>query len=174
MQLISRAFGTVLFSYHDAPPAARHCAPRHAPAAAATLRRRRGRTSTHHHRNTRRDARVVGHADRPVTPFGGPADSTSLARRRPRGDGERRLPVEGRAGGMGGTTSAAGVPRPAPRAWPPPPPDLGPLAHGNFNVSPGVRFRRPPTGPFFRLFRLFGDHFGTNLCPRTSFTRKRT
>ena len=26
------------------------------------------------------------------------------------------------------------------------------LGHGDFNVSPGVRFRRPPTGPFFALF----------------------
>ena len=46
--------------------------------------------------------------------------------------------------------------------------------HGNFNVSPGVRFRRPPTGPFFRLFQSFGDEFRTDLCPRTSVARKRT
>ena len=47
-------------------------------------------------------------------------------------------------------------------------------SHGSFDVSSGVRFRGPPTSPFFGLFRSFGDEFRTNLCPRTSVARKRT
>ena len=43
--------------------------------------------------------------------------------------------------------------------------------HASFDVSEGVCFRRPPTGPFFRHFWLFGDRVRTNLCPRTLFTR---
>ena len=46
--------------------------------------------------------------------------------------------------------------------------------HASFDVSERVRFRRPPTGPFFGLSRSFGDGFRTNLCPRTSVARKLT
>ena len=46
--------------------------------------------------------------------------------------------------------------------------------HASFDVSEGVRFRRPPTGPIFRRFRTFGDEFRTILCPRTSVSRKLT